>query len=322
MLKFEQQQPTAPPDIWDEANQSALFRQVVTGRLSVSAAHQHYGLAAEQVVEWLRRFRRSTLLAFEQRLEQRLVAQGAPAGALGGAEFSGTLSDLSVADLVQIIELSAKHAVISVAHDGSTSHLWCSSGAIVDAASGRLTGEAAVYRILGLERGRVLAELRASDRPRSVHTSTPALLLEAARRKDESVALRLRLGDERCRYALGPQPAASAERAERAERADVAATLRLFERACSLHDALAQSALGDFETLSLLCRLKDEGLIVDASAAGAESTALVPLDGHWKPQPSASLRSALDAVSARVLLPAASWLGVRWALRDPKSQRA
>jgi len=294
-----------------------LLNQIVVGKLSIPAACQRYALGEGTLVEWMRAFRRATVLAFDARLKQRLIAQGASPSDFGGAEITGTLSELSLGDLVQLIELAGKSARISVTHDGMESRLWCTAGAIIDAESGRLRGEAAVFRLLGLEHGEVFAELRASERERSVHASTQGLLLEAARRNDESARLRDKLGDERRCYALGPRGFAAAEASSDA----CMVTLSCFENACSLRDALEQSELGDFETLSALCRLIEDGALVDvglpplASEEPSAGEALVP----WRPEhpePTTRLRSALGAVGARVLLPAASWLGARLAARD------
>ena len=318
MPKVESGASRTPPAAWDEARRSELLNQIVVGKLSISAACQRHALGEGVLLDWLRAFRRATVLAFDARLKQRLIEQGASASDFAGAEFSGALSELSVADLVQLIELAGKSARISVSHDGTESRLWCTAGAIIDAESGRLTGEAAVYRILALGQGRVFAELRASERERSVFTSTQGLLLEAARRNDESAQLREKLGDERRCFTLGARALAAADSCSEG----CAETLGLFENACSLREALGRSELGDFETLSALCRLIEEGWLVDAglpplvSEEPAPGQALVP----WRPEPSTRLRSALGAVGARVLLPAASWLGARLAARDADVQ--
>jgi hypothetical protein len=292
-----------------------LLNQIVVGKLSIPAACQRYALGERTLIEWLRAFRRATVLAFDQRLKQRLIEQGAAPGDLGGTEFTGTLSELSIGDLVQFIELAGKNARISVTHDGRESRLWCMAGAIIDAESGRLTGEHAAYRILALEQGRFFAELRESERERSVITSTQGLLLEAARRNDEATRLREKLGDERRRYALGPAGLSAADAAGDA----CAATLRLFESSCSLSEALEQSVLGDFETLCALCRLVHEGWLVDLGLPALRSEEPIPGAGlvPWRPEPPPTrLRSALGAVGARVLVPAASWLNARLAARD------
>jgi len=310
MRKVELHASGGPPAAWDEATKSELVRRIVDGKLGVAAACRRHGLAEGELLDWLRAFRRSTLVALDERLKQRLLAQGVPSQTFGGAEISASLGELSVADLVQIIGLTDKSAVILVTQAGRASRLWCCSGAIVDAESGRLRGEAAVYRILALEQGQIWAELRPSQRTRSVHASTSALLLEAARRKDESVALYEKLGDPLRRYEVGPRAQAAG-----GESSALAATLRLFQPARSWRDALERSELGDFETLTSLCRLiEDEWLVVSTAleTPAATSLTLVP----WREEPPTSWRWALNAVGAHVLLPAASWLGAKLAARD------
>jgi hypothetical protein len=115
--------------------------------------------------------------------EERLRMWKAPR-----ARISGSLEALSIGDLVQLLELSRRSAVISITHDEVQSWLWCSNGAIIDARSGPLSGEAAVYRVLAVDRGLIEAELRPVELERRVFAPTQHLLLEAARRKDETRA--------------------------------------------------------------------------------------------------------------------------------------
>jgi transposase-like protein len=312
MRKMETRGSGVRPADWDDAKKSELIRRIVDGKLGVAAACRRHGLAQGLLVDWLRAFRRSTLLALDERLKQRLLVQGVPSESFGGAEICASLTELSVADVVQIIGLSDKSAVITLTHAGRESHLWCCSGVLVDAESGRLRGEAAVYRILSLEQGQILAELRPSERARSIHASTSALLLEAARRKDESVALREQLGDPERRY--------EAAQGAHALGASELRALQLFQPACSWREALERSELGDFETLSALCRLLAQEWLVPAAplepAAPLQtlttSSSLTP----WRAEPPTSWRWALNAVGAHVLLPAASWLGAKLAARD------
>ncbi|HKO92027.1 MAG TPA: DUF4388 domain-containing protein, partial [Polyangiaceae bacterium] len=184
-----------PGDAWDEARKSAIVTQIATGQLSVEAACRRYGLELGELQDWLRAYRRSQLLAYDERLQQTLVRQGADAAALAPAEFTGTLQDLSVPDLIQSLQIAGKSGVIVVTHEGLESRVWCAAGSVIDADSGQLGGEAALYRILSFEQGRVTAELRPVVRGRTIHASTPGLLLEAAYRKDKSARLWRKLGD-------------------------------------------------------------------------------------------------------------------------------
>jgi hypothetical protein len=248
---------------WDDARKAALFADIVSLKLSIDEAAALHGLRVDVIQEWLRQFRRSALVAFDERLKKTLIDQGANADALTAAEFTGHVEDVSIADLVQTIEIAGKDAVITVTHEGSDSRMWCSAGAIVDAESGRLTGEAAVYRILGFERGRMVADLRPEQRTRTIYAATHRLLLEALRRKDEGDKLEKRLGNINRFYRLGDRSTSSRVRVS----TDELSILRIFDGPRRLRDVLAQSHIGDLETLTALVRLVDDGYLMEVDSA-------------------------------------------------------
>jgi len=251
---------------WDDARKSALFADIVSLKLSIEEAAALHGLRVDVIQEWLRLFRRSALLAFDERLKKTLINQGANADALTAAEFTGHIEDVSIADLVQTIEIAGKDAVITVTHDGSDSHMWCSAGAIIDAESGRLTGEAAVYRILGFERGRMVADLRPESRVRTIYAATHRLLIESVRRKDEAAKLEQKLGRARF-YRLGERSTSARVHVSM----DELAILRLFDGPRRIGEVVAQCQFGDLESLTALNRLVTDGYLVETDGAPASS---------------------------------------------------
>lgn len=194
------------------------------------------------------------------RSSARDAREPAPADAARAAQFAGALDELSVADLIQILQLAAKSAAVVVTHDGGESRLWCSAGEIVDAESGRLHGEAAVYRILGFERGYMSADLRPAARPRRIFAGTQRLLLEAARRKDESVGLLQKLGELDRAYRLPDGHKADPLGLS----AQQLGLLHSFIEPRSVGEVLESSELGDFETLMALASWLESGHLVDA----------------------------------------------------------
>jgi uncharacterized protein DUF4388 len=248
---------------WDDAKKAALFADIVSLKLSIDQAAALHGLRVDVIQEWLRQFRRSALVAFDERLKKTLIDQGANADALTAAEFTGHVEDVSIADLVQTIEIAGKDAVITVTHEGLDSRMWCSAGAIVDAVSGRLTGEAAVYRILSFERGRMVADLRPEQRTRTIYAATHRLLIESIRRKDASLELEKKLGNVNRFYRLGERSTSSRVRVS----TDELSILRLFDGPRRLRDVLTQSHLGDLESLTALARLVDDGYLVELDTA-------------------------------------------------------
>jgi transposase-like protein/predicted RNA-binding protein YlxR (DUF448 family) len=297
MMTSEERQQSGKS--WDETRRSALVTQIARAELSVEEACERYGLGPDLIQDWLRGFRRSALLAFDERLKQTLIRQGADSTVLAPAEFSGTLRELSVIDLLQSLHMAGKSAVILVVHDGSESTIWCSGGAVIDAESGRLTGEAALFRIVSFEHGRVLADLRSVTRARTIHAATERLLLESAQRKDEAARWWRKLGDGRRLYRATQQATTSLSSAERS-------LLESFEPPQSLLDAVGRSEVGDVETLAMLARLITQGCIVaDAAIVVATAAAIETADPVASFLPPSRLRGAKRGQ-------ATSWQVPRW----------
>lgn len=242
---------------WDDARKSALVAQIVSGKLSVKDACARNGLSPETIQDWVRVFRRTTLQALDEHLRQTFLIQGADAASLGSAEYTGTLADIPLTDLIQTFQMGSKDGVITVTRDGCKSRIWCRGGEIIDAESGRLRGENAVYRILGFEQGQVFADFRGEPRERSIELPTNLLLLESARRKDEGARLLDKLGGLRAMYV-----AAFGEPASEAEREVLAAC----DGQRDVSAMLEHAEVGELEMLGAAVALAERGAIVRQSA--------------------------------------------------------
>jgi transposase-like protein len=265
------EEPKPSVDSWDEEQKAAIVAQIAQAQSTVEMASERYGLSIDEVQDWLRAFRRSAMLAFDAKLTETLVGQGADPSVLGAAEFTGRLDEVSVIDLLQSIHMARQSAVIVITHDGLESRVWCAGGTVIDAVSGRLQAEAALHRIVSFDHGRVVADFRSVPRSRTIQTPTSRLLLEAAHRKDESVRLWRRLGAATPPYRATELATTGLARLSPAEQA----LLATFDEPRSLLDVLRGSDLGDVETLTALARLADIGFIErDASAAAVPSSAV------------------------------------------------
>jgi transposase-like protein len=303
----------------DEARKAALIAQIVEAQLTVEMVCERYGLSTDEVQDWLRAFRRSTLLAFDSQLTETLVRQGADPTVLAAAEFTGRLNEVSVIDLIQGIHMARQSAIIVITHDGLESRVWCSRGTVIDAESGRLGAEAALHRIVSFDHGRVVADFRSVPRAPTIQTPTSRLLLEAAHRKDDSVRLWRRLGAGQPTYRVTERAKAGLTRLSPAERALLAS----FDEPRSLLAALRDSDLGDVETLTLLARLSDNRFIEpDAPVAPPGTTgggvryepaSLLTLTGMRAPERTSTVRrrepswawGGLGVVALLLLMP---WL--------------
>ncbi|MFW2389621.1 MAG: DUF4388 domain-containing protein, partial [Polyangiales bacterium] len=105
----------------------------------------------------------------------------------GRTQFSGSLSEMSVVDLLQTIDVSRKSGVLTlIAADGQEGMISFDSGAVINATVQELSGEDAVYRQLLWRDGTFHLEFRrVSLSERTVHRTTQALLMEGMRRLDE-----------------------------------------------------------------------------------------------------------------------------------------
>jgi len=302
---------------WDDAKKSALVAQIVSGKLSVKSACERHDLSPETIQDWVRVFRRTTLQAFDEHLRQTFLIQGADAAALGTAEYTGTLDDIPIADLIQTFQMGGKGGVITITRDGQHSHIWCDKGEIIDAECGTQKGLPAIYRILNFERGQVLADFHSEPRQRTIDLPGSMLLLEAARRKDESNRLLDRLGD-RSVYRTGVPPAVASNEIERE-------VLALCDGERSLKEVLERSDSGDLETLSAISSLLERNQLVQYGVSitpTVPSTAItvsskdtphngvsfLPLVASQRMEARRRVRSPLALAGAAVFVAGAIWM--------------
>jgi hypothetical protein len=237
---------------------AALVGQILRGERTPREACESEGLSELELKHWVRAYTRAARRAVDDQLAAALAAHGLEVDERPATEFSGSLDSIALSGLIQTIQYGKKDAQIRVEHDGEQSQLWCMDGDVVDAASASLTGSAAVYRILSFERGRLHAEFSPVQRARTVHASTQALMLEAARRSDECRQIRRRIGDTHDIYV----PSASAPPESEIE-PDQAGVLLAFDGTRSIEQVVHDSELPDLETLGLIARLLDQEWLVE-----------------------------------------------------------
>jgi len=102
--------------------------------------------------------------------------------------FSAQLRDVGLWDLVQMECLAQSHVAVRVVGDGGVGYLYFDGGHIVHADTAHRTGEAAALEILGWTNGSFQpCERTWPERP-SIVTSHEALILQAAKVRDEGRA--------------------------------------------------------------------------------------------------------------------------------------
>ena len=182
--------------------------------------------------------------------------------------FSGDLADMGVVDLIQTIEIGRKSGCIRFARDDETKGtIYFRNGKVIDAETGSLRGEPAVYRLLVWNEGSFEIEFGNIDREDVVTLSSQGLLMEGMRRLDEWGRLSEQLPPLQTRFAID-----HAELVERlAEIPDEAnAILRLLDGKRTLITVIDHAEVGDLEAMSFISKLYFEGLIYDIASRPSE----------------------------------------------------
>jgi formylglycine-generating enzyme required for sulfatase activity len=284
------------PEPQGEADErkAALVGRILRGELTPEEACRSQGLTELELKQWVRAYTRAARRAVDDQVAAALAAHGLEVDMLPATEFTGSLDDMGIAELIQTVQYGRKDAQIRVDHDGEQSQLWCMDGDVVDATSARLGGSAAVYRLLSLQHGRVHADFAPVQRARTIHASTQALMLEAAKRFDECRQIRERLGDTLGVYVASPSAPPESE-----IEPDQAEVLRAFDGTRSIDDVVHDSEFPDLETLDLISRLLEQQWLVAVPSAAprreppAKSAPVSALEGSFMPF-AASLASRLS----------------------------
>jgi CheY-like chemotaxis protein len=98
----------------------------------------------------------------------------------------GTLQQMSVVDLLQTLDLGHKSCRLRLTHRGLSSQMHFVDGQLLHATFGPLSGEAAVFPVIGWSEGAFAIEFVRENCPQTIERSTQSLLLEALRRYDEA----------------------------------------------------------------------------------------------------------------------------------------
>jgi hypothetical protein len=109
--------------------------------------------------------------------------------------LSGSLLDVSVAELLQLCNLGQKTGTLTVSRPGQEAVLHLRCGEVVHAVYRQEAGPDVVYRLLGWQDGEFCLEREDTTMERTVDRRTDALLLEGMRRLDEWDNIETHLAD-------------------------------------------------------------------------------------------------------------------------------
>jgi CheY-like chemotaxis protein len=98
----------------------------------------------------------------------------------------GHVRNISLASLLQLIEMERKTCTLSVESEGKTGYLYISEGALVDARMNEQQGDEIAVRIVGWQGASVTIINTCASKQRTVHRPTNFIIMEAMRLADEA----------------------------------------------------------------------------------------------------------------------------------------
>jgi hypothetical protein len=99
--------------------------------------------------------------------------------------FQGSLKELPVPDIVQLMSVSGKTGVFTLVRGGDRGYIYLKNGQMVHSQIGEVTGEEAVYALAIWSSGDFQFTPNEESDENTIHKSNTSLLMEAARRLDE-----------------------------------------------------------------------------------------------------------------------------------------
>ncbi len=120
---------------------------------------------------------------FAAKLRQMIERRAANSGGRG---VSGSLAEMSLPDMVQILWHGRKTCALRITAGASSGEIDFAEGQVVDARWDALRGEAAFYKMIALMEGDFRLDPTFKPTSRSIQASPEALLLEGMRRLDEA----------------------------------------------------------------------------------------------------------------------------------------
>ncbi|MEO1234813.1 MAG: response regulator, partial [Myxococcota bacterium] len=209
-----------------------------------------------------------------ERAESESLAGHGPDGHL-----RGTLSNMGVVDILQVMEAGAKSGVVHLVSDREQSGgyvargearaaLYFRDGQLVDGQLGALAGADALYRVLLWEDGQFEIEFVPINRPNLVDTSIQMVLLEGMRRVDEWSRFVGRLPSPTCKLTV--------DYGELGRRfgelpSEVRSVVHLIDGERSAFEVVDAAPVDDDTAVSILSRLLD-ARVIDVPVVGDDES--------------------------------------------------
>jgi len=184
--------------------------------------------------------------------------------------FSGTLEDIGLVDLLQLVDSGKKTCIVHLASDPDQSggfaepnesgRIYCRDGHMIDAELNQLNGADAVYRMMLWDNGVFEIEFTPLGRDDAIQLNTPSLVMEGMRRVDQWTKIREQLPSLNTRLDVD-YSSLSTKVDELPE--EVQGLLRLFDGHRSIREVINEADLLDLSALEAIGRLFVDKVIFD-----------------------------------------------------------
>ena len=177
---------------------------------------------------------------------------------LSKTQFTGSLADMGLVDLLQTIDISRKSGVLLLLSGTQRGALYFTDGRLIDAEVGPLKGEAAVYRALVWSDGTFTLDFRPVRRDETITAPMQGVLMEGMRRLDEWGRLLEQLPPLDSVFEVD-----ETQLLEKLSEIpdEINAVLRLFDGRRSLLEVVDTAGADDLGTLMAVSKLYFEGLV-------------------------------------------------------------
>ncbi|MCX7991466.1 MAG: DUF4388 domain-containing protein [Proteobacteria bacterium] len=175
-------------------------------------------------------------------------------------EFSGTLKQMSIPDIIQILSLNQRTGNLYLTSQNdkeAKSVVSFKEGRIINAKYENTTSVKAFYRILNIQDGYFKFIPAEPELQEEIKESTDSLLMEGLRQNDEIKELVKSFPQEKFRILLNVK-ISQIEKGLRPKTLDVLSALEVFTE---LREVLDNLPMPDYEILKILIALKEKGII-------------------------------------------------------------
>ena len=193
-----------------------------------------------------------------------------------GREIEGSLSQISLVDLLQIFNLNRKTGLLEIRANGGEGHIYVYEGNVVHASAGKHRSEKSLFRLLQWRDGTFAFIPEKTTTDLNIRRSTDVLLLEGARQSDELERLKAELPGAKVRLEAVP------ELKERYEGLHPVTQqiMDLLEFYNTIDELMEHSRVSDFETCRAIRTLMDKGALRVAEEEVADPGERQPLLDH------------------------------------------